>query len=67
MLLFVISAREYDIYIDSKLTVKPSVVCIGAINEIADAYVVANIFPCLTKITVLGKGNSKSAYIICQT
>lgn len=67
MLLFVISSIEYDLYIDSRLTVKPNIVCLGAINYITEAYSIASNFPCLTKITILGKDNSESCYIICQT
>lgn len=65
MLCFVISKRDYDLSIEDRLKIGPNCVCIGSINSIDEAQVLANIFPCLTEVHIVGNF-TKCCYIACS-
>ena len=65
MLCFVIPKRDYDLSIEGKLKVEPNCVCIGSINSIDEAQILANNFPCLTEVHITGNIN-KCCYIACN-
>lgn len=66
MLCFIISKRDYDLNIESELKVEPKYVCVGSINSIDEAQVLANILPCFTEIHIVGNNINKCCYITCN-
>lgn len=65
MLCFVIPKRDYDLCVEGKLKVEPNYVCIGNINSINEAQILANAFPCLTEVHITGN-IVKICYITCN-
>lgn len=65
MLCFIISKRDYDLNVEGKLKVEPKYVCVGSIDSIDDAQILANNLPCFTEIHITGNIN-KCCYIACN-
>lgn len=64
MFCYVMPKYIYDLSYDKRFNIDEKAVCIGDIISINTAEQIAEIFPCLTEVVILGE-EIKSCFILC--
>lgn len=64
MLCYIMPKYIYDLSHDDRYNIDEKAVCIGDIISINTAEEIADKFPCITEVVILG-GRIKSCFILC--